>query len=698
VKHPIVADELTLLEQVTALLNESPTTTGPSEAPVLAELAQLREMLQEGEKTEDHAALLEQWNRQSALLEQLRAARQAPQVDRDSPYFAHLRLRENGAERDILLGKATRLQRGVRIVDWRHAPISRIFYRYQQGEPYEEEIAGRVMTGDVVARRTVTIRSRKLQRVDAPEGIFYADERGWQRAPVEAPRLAGGEGAALRAYEAEATTRRRLGADLEGSRRRADKHLPDIAGLIDPAQFALITRPSAGFVVIRGTAGSGKTTVALHRIAYLAFGDPTIDSAQTLVVVFSSALRDYVSHVLPALGGTHVQVRTFHDWAAERTRRLFPKLPRQVRADTPALAQRLKLHPGLLVALERQVRRVAGQATAEQVVDDWASVLSQASLLEEVFAEVAPEAFSTEELVRVATWNRDRYDELCAWMEGDAEAPAELDPEDDALLLRAWQLRIGPLPWRLKQPLRYRHIAIDEVQDFSPVEVQVLLGCLDEQRSITLAGDTQQHVMKDAGFTSWTKFFKDLGLDATEVNTLEISYRCSHEIATFAVGVLGDLREDATPPLTTRSGPPVELFRFTDHGACVAFLADALKELCAAERLASVCVLTPTRELSTLYHRGLQNGEVPRLRRVENQDFTFAPGVEVTEIEQVKGLEFDYVILIEVSAATFPDTPAARRLLHVGATRAVHQLWLTSVATPSPLVQPQVRGGDPLAS
>ena len=83
--------------------------------------------------------------------------------------------------------------------------------------------------------------------------------------------------------------------------------------------------------------------------------------------------------------------------------------------------------------------------------------------------------------------------------------------------------------------------------------------------------------------------------------------------------------------------------------------------------------------------------EVPRLRLVAHQDFTFAPGVEVTEIDQVKGLEFDYVVLVEVSAAQFPDTPAMRRLLHVGATRAVHQLWLTSVGTPSPVVRERSR-------
>lgn len=691
--HPIIADELDVLTQVTNLLNEVPTVAGPSETAVVEELTCLREMIREEVKVEDQAALMEQWNRQSALLDQLRTSRQAPQVDRSSPYFAHLRLRENGNERDILLGKATRLQRGVRIVDWRNAPISRIFYRYQQGDEYEEEIAGRTMTGTVVARRTVTIRSQKLRRVDAPEGIFAADEHapdGWCHTPVEPPRLAGGEGAALRAYPTGEGAHRRLGTDLEGSRRRADKHLPDIAGLIDPQQFALIIRPSAGFVVIRGTAGSGKTTVALHRIAYLAYDDASIDSAQTLVVVFSPALRDYVSHVLPALGVEHVQVRTFYEWAAEHVARLFPRLPRHVREDTPALVQRLKLHPGVLVALAKQVNSVEGKPTARQVLDDWASVLCQAALLEEVFAAIAPEAFSTEELVRAANWNRERYEELGAWLAGDQDVQPELDAEDHALLLRAWQLRIGPLPARHEQPLRYRHIAIDEVQDFSPLEVQVLLDCLDEQRSITLAGDTQQHLTQDGGFTSWAAFFRDLGLEGTEVSTLQISYRCSHQIAEFALGVLGDLREDDTPPLTTRSGPAVELFRFTDHGACVAFLADALKELASQERLASVAVLTPSREVSAMYYRGLLNGEVPRLRRVENQDFTFAPGVEVTEIEQVKGLEFDYVILVEVSAANFRDSPSARRLLHVGATRAVHQLWLTSVATPSPLVSNQI--------
>lgn len=691
--HPIVRDELSVLETVTRVLNETPAPAGPSEAAIRSELARLQEMLREGEKAEDQPALLEQYHRQLSLLEHLRATRNMAQVDPQSPYFAHLRLRENATERDVLLGKATRVQRGVRIVDWRNAPISKIFYRYQQGEEYEEEIGGRSMTGEVVARRTVTIRDRVLQRVDAPEGTFCTDAQvagGWQRVEAQTRHLAGGEGAAVRAYGLEGGSHRRLGTDLEGTRRRADKHLPDIASLLDPTQFELITRPSAGFVVIRGTAGSGKTTVALHRIAYLAYDDPGIDSAQTLVLVFSAALRDYVSHVLPALGINTVQVRTLRDWAAEHARRLFPKLPRSTREDTPAVVQRLKLHPALLVALRRQVARVDGPHNAQQAVDDWASMLCQLDFLESVFAEVAPGALTADELRRAVAWNRDRQAELTAWIEGDTSASPELDPDDDVLLLRAWQLRVGPIPIRPNRPLRYRHVAIDEVQDFSPIEVQVLLDCLDDRRSITLAGDTQQHVVASSGFTSWSEFFRHLGLDGTEVSTLDISYRCSRQIATFAATALGPLREDAGPPRTTRDGPPVELFRFTDHGACVAFLADALKELLSKEPLASVAVLTASRDVSNLYHTGLATGEVPRLRQVVHQDFTFAPGVEVTEIEQVKGLEFDYVIIVEASATSFPDSAAARRLLHVGATRAVHQLWLTSVATPAVMVREQL--------
>ena len=693
---PIVADELELLEGVSRCLAEAPEARAPSETPIVRELERLRELLVSGDEAKDAAALHQQWHRQSSLLRQLRVSRRAPQVDPRSPYFAHLRLREKGRERDLCLGRATRISDGIRIVDWRNAPISRVFYRYEQGEEYEEEFAGRARVGEILARRTVAIQDGVLNRVEAPEGVFAAEPGAsgqWRRSARERPRLAGGEASALRAHTPDESGGRALGTELRGGRRRADKRLPEITALIDSDQFELIARPSSGFLVIRGSAGSGKTTVALHRIAFLAYDDPAFDSEQTLFVAFSTALRRYVGHVLPSLGVENVRIVSFSDWANAQRRHHFPSLPSAVREDTPAGIQTLKLHPALGTALEQQVRDVSGPATAEQALDDWASVLTRRDLLDATFRREAPGLFSGAELGRLVDWSRRRHEDLFEWMGGDSEAPAELDPEDAALLLRAWQLRVGPLQTRKRRLLRYRHVAIDEVQEFSPLEVRVLLDCLDERRSLTLAGDTQQHVSPHGGFTSWSGFLGRLGVPGAEVETLRVSYRSSQQIVAFAMSVLGDLVDDEAP-LAARQGPPVELFRFGDTGACVAFLADSLRALVRDEPLASVAVLTPSTASSETLYEGLARCELPSLRRIAHQDFTFAPGVEVTEIDQARGLEFDYVILVGVGADAFPDKPDARRLLHLGATRAIHQLWLCCVGTPSPLLGVLHAGGS----
>jgi DNA helicase-2/ATP-dependent DNA helicase PcrA len=288
---------------------------------------------------------------------------------------------------------------------------------------------------------------------------------------------------------------------------------------------------------------------------------------------------------------------------------------------------------------------------------------------------------------RALAWTNQMARSVAAWMDGEKDADVRLDPEDDALLLRMYQLRVGHLVRPGARPLHYHHLVLDEVQDFSPVEVSVLISCTDERKSVTLAGDTRQHISTGGGFTSWTEFLGRIGVESTALNTLQVSYRSTHPITRFALDVLGD--DDEPAPRTTRDGPPVELFRFSEHGAAVGFLAEELRRLLRAEPNANVAILTPHPELSRTYAQGLRHAEVPRVRLVVEQEFAFAPGVDVVEAREVKGLEFDYVVLVEVSALHYPDTPYCRRLLHVAATRAVHQLWLTCVGTPSPLLPEQ---------
>jgi ATP-dependent DNA helicase UvrD/PcrA len=67
-------------------------------------------------------------------------------------------------------------------------------------------------------------------------------------------------------------------------------------------------------------------------------------------------------------------------------------------------------------------------------------------------------------------------------------------------------------------------------------------------------------------------------------------------------------------------------------------------------------------------------------------DFSFEPGVDVTDVESIKGLEFDYVILPDATARAWPQTDEARRKLHVAITRASHQLWVISSGVRSRLL------------
>ncbi|HEY2735337.1 MAG TPA: 3'-5' exonuclease, partial [Polyangiales bacterium] len=269
---------------------------------------------------------------------------------------------------------------------------------------------------------------------------------------------------------------------------------------------------------------------------------------------------------------------------------------------------------------------------------------------------------------------------------------AKLDLEDDTLILRLSQRLRGPLTRGAanKDPLVYEHILVDEAQDLSPVELAVVLDTSSKARSITLSGDTQQRLLMDNGFSDWKTVLGELGLSHVEIEPLKLSYRSTAEIVEFSRAVLGPLASK-DEPVAVRGGAPVELYPFGHTGDALAFLAESLRELMQTEPSASVAVVTRYPEQADVYYEGLKRGEVPYLRRIADQDFPFKPGIDVTDVRQVKGLEFDYVIAVEVSDAAYPVEDEARHLLHIAATRAAHQLWILTTARPSPLIPPELR-------
>lgn len=777
----VVTEELRLLEIVQKALGPEPsgrTPTTPPPGPVLAEqladddrrLLELRDAAATA-KPEDLPALLDQMHQLGALRAH-RGKGSVGAVDRKSPYFAHLRLEETVSlrgshavakerRRDVLVGSKQYLDAaaGIRIVDWRNAPVSRIFYRYREGDPYEETLGDQPVEGTVLARRTVAIVDGELRKVTSPQGTFVREADGrWRRAEALTARLrlpGSGERSAPVAIDHATST-------------SADRLLPAIAAMLDKEQYELITKPGAGLVAIQGSAGSGKTTVGLHRVAYLHASSPQrFRPAKMLVVVPNEALIHYTSRVLPALGVEGVPVTTFARWAVRVVHDLFPKLPSALSDETPPLVVRVKNHPAMLHAIEAVAhdlgRRLDTKAEAamgsgkwpesDRVLAAWrathgvpdrrVSMLAQWLAGKRTFDGVAPAAdlpqvtrsavealgheLRSESRAVLSAWDelttsrrrldehfgnhfgKGQLDQVHEWCvrqarirvegERDGETPS-LDIEDHALLLRLFQVMRGPLVDMDGAALAAAHLFVDEVQDTSPIELKVLLdvaagmkedGRADpSQLSVTLAGDMAQRMREEddaSGEFDWDATLKELGVPggAGMIEPLKVSYRSTAEITGFARAVLGPLAHEAEP-IATRHGPPVELFTFSSAGEAVAFLADALRELASSEPEANVALLSRFPQQAEMYFEGLTRAEVPNVRRVRKQDFTWERGFDITDVRQTKGLEFDEVILLETTYSSYSESAQARHALYVGATRAAHQLWCIASEVPSKLV------------
>jgi hypothetical protein len=424
--------------------------------------------------------------------------------------------------------------------------------------------------------------------------------------------------------------------------------------------------------------------------------------------------------------GADVLVRVYETWARLQARRVFPDIPRRESEGGAAGIAHLKRHPALALAIAELAQRPPARVDDDDDLPDVVSnalarhadlqhLFGDATLLRAVAAASDGNVLASmvddvlehthiqfsirteEEFAHVLDKER------LVPVDGrtiDAGTPHEhagtVDPEDYAVLFELDRLRAARARTSPVKPRRYDCIVVDEAQEFAPLELALIGRSLAPGGTLIVAGDADQQLDPHASFRGWEKTMEALGLLHYETRTLEVGYRCPPAVTRLARALVrpSPLLEPSlsAPALPPSSASPSLLAEFAHELHLAAWLAAELDGLAAVDPRASVAVICRTalaaRRLAPLVRAGAA------ARLVLDGEFVFGVGAHVTPVDQVKGLEFDHVVVPDASLAAYPDTSAARRALYVATTRARHQVVFACVGPRSPLLEAGLRTGD----
>ena len=617
----------------------------------------------------------------------LRAVREMAAGTRLPAYFAHMRLDSGGRRTDVLLGNARRLGAGVSIIDWQTAPLAQVFFAHEEGEAYEVELEGRVLEGKLLEKNLLTFDGEELVRVEWAEGALT--------------REGGGE------WRLEAGRSRRPIPARPAELRRPFRSPLEVT--LDPAQQRVVDLPPGRAALLLGEAGFGKTTVALHRLA--ALQAKTGEGFRGLVVVPSPGLRKLTELMLERRNVPGVEVWTYDAWASRVGRSAFSDLPERTSVCIYGGVLRLKRHRALRAELEAYARekpvahRIEGKRRSAalasrfdlelifgdrermgRVVDAAGGVIRKGAI-EEIAEHTRVQFSETTERA-----HRHVDNEALITSDGrmiDEGTPMEnansADAEDAAVLFELDRIRAAATGGKQATVPRYDCVVVDEAQELAPLEIALVGRAVRRGGTLIVAGDAAQQVDPDTDFTGWDGVMAELGEPEHDRTVLEVNYRCPPSVTALARGVLDPAT--AAPPAPDDPHIATHLFAAPAHLAM--WLVEELGRLSHEDRTASIAVICRSAGLARTFSRTLKHGVDHNLSL--GGDFEFAPGVLVTAVPEVKGLEFDYVFVPDADATTYPETAESRRTLYVALTRATHRLVIAGAGMFSGLLPPLPR-------
>ena len=633
----------------------------------------------------------ENFDNQQALLTQINANSQALDLKRrfkkmlDSPYFGRIDFIYEGEAAPesyyIGIGNFSEGAGAVPlIVDWR-APVAGLFYDYDKGMASFETPEG-TQEGEITSKWQYKIKQGKM--IYAFESDVKIDDE---------------------------ILKNELGNN-------GDVKLKNIVSTIQKEQNQIIRNVKDKIVVVQGVAGSGKTSIALHRIAYLLYHDrKNLKASNVLILSPNGVFTDYISHILPELGEENIREMSLDIFAYKELKGIAADCEeRYDQIERLLLAERDELYKdtdmagryhykqsrefvnelnGYVLELESELMNFKNirykfitksaddimelfyykfpdipllsrmEAVAEYVIDE-AETLNGRSL-DEIEMAIIMESFQqmyvTTDIYKLYGDFLERMD-----MGGLLDVPPEqrkLRYEDVYPIL---YLKYQLLSRKNKREIK--HLVIDEMQDYSYVQYQIIRKLFDCK--MTILGDKAQTMEEEK--SDVMRFLpKIFGKDIRMIS-INKSYRQTVEIAEYAKSISGD--EDVE--LLERHGKkPVIQQNITIEEA----IAKAKDVLCKSlGDFDTFAIITMSEKDAAMVYNILKDklkkcgvDTKEKLSYINRDSKEFKRGIVVTTFYLAKGLEFDQVHCIYEGKTA---TPLCQQAKYIMATRALHELYV----------------------
>ena len=593
--------------------------------------------------------------------------RQKKHIERlkSSPFFARIDFAEGGELPAVpwYLGRYS-LDRNQQmlILDWR-APLASMFYDYDVGPAGYDAPDGR-FEGALTLKRQFRIADGRLYYViDSSETISDSI----------------------------------LQEELS---RTSDERMKTIIATIQKEQNVVIRNEKAGTMIIQGAAGSGKTSISLHRIAFLLYRfRGKIKANDVLVLSPSKVFSDFISGVIPELGEEPVRETDFYEIAMDLLDNIIdfedPEDPLDI-TDQRKLERACFRSSGAFLKLLKDYAEVLPDRILKDRDFVYDGTVLENSWIREQFLfyktdpvlerlPVIAEEMAEELLIR-----RGRHriapekGALLNWLRSQMNfrTPAAvyrdffrcIGQERLLLISKSYLEWADVFPFLflyhhyhgLPRDRRVKHLVVDEMQDYTPTQyavLELLYPC-----SKTILGDFYQRVdpTLSAGLPELLEVFP--GADLIRLNK---SYRSTHEIMSFAKRFC----KDAVSELVERHGETPELLQFSSEEEEFSNVLSRIEAFKKSTRTSLGIILSSQKAADAFYEK-LKRVE-PGVNCLNRTSAKFRPGVTVTSVRMSKGLEFDEVLIPGVTEALYGNEKG-RMLLYVACTRAMHKLTLTS--------------------